>query len=140
MRLLTTNTKEPETIDDNSTADAAPAQKELPRYQSIKKVHALKMKSLVTSEDGTATFTPAEEGYAPIKLDAEFVSKHKPQAGGYYVVYKDGYKSWSPAEAFEEGYFLEPCNVDIPQDEDDVRDAEEGGEDDDDDDDEEGGE
>lgn len=23
---------------------------------------------------------------------------------GYYVVYDDGYKSWSPAKAFEEGY------------------------------------
>lgn len=24
--------------------------------------------------------------------------------GGYYVRYQDGYESWSPAEAFEEGY------------------------------------
>jgi hypothetical protein len=27
-----------------------------------------------------------------------------PQPGGYFVVYKDGYKSFSPAKAFEEGY------------------------------------
>ena len=26
------------------------------------------------------------------------------QVGGYYVVYTGGYKSWSPAEAFEDGY------------------------------------
>lgn len=25
-------------------------------------------------------------------------------AGGYYVRYQDGYESWSPAKAFEEGY------------------------------------
>ena len=24
--------------------------------------------------------------------------------GGYYVLYKDGFASWSPAKAFEEGY------------------------------------
>ena len=28
------------------------------------------------------------------------------EAGGYYVRYPDGYESWSPAEAFEEGYTL----------------------------------
>jgi hypothetical protein len=32
--------------------------------------------------------------------------KHKPQVGGYYVLYKDGYASFSPASAFEEGYDL----------------------------------
>jgi hypothetical protein len=30
--------------------------------------------------------------------------KHKPQVGGYFVQYRDGYKSFSPAAAFEEGY------------------------------------
>ena len=32
------------------------------------------------------------------------MAKH--EAGGYYVRYPDGYESWSPAEAFEEGYTL----------------------------------
>lgn len=27
-----------------------------------------------------------------------------PAAGGYYVVYEDGYQSYSPAKAFEDGY------------------------------------
>ena len=36
------------------------------------------------------------------------LKKHDPQIGGYYVVYPgDGYKSWSPAQAFEEGYTRE---------------------------------
>lgn len=30
----------------------------------------------------------------------------KGKVGGYYVVYEDGYESWSPAEAFEKGYTL----------------------------------
>lgn len=48
-----------------------------------------------------------EEGFAPVVLSARFVKKHDPQPGGYYVAYKDGYKSFSPAEAFESGYTLE---------------------------------
>ena len=34
----------------------------------------------------------------------EYVAKHKLEVGGYYVVYEDGYKSFSPASAFESGY------------------------------------
>jgi hypothetical protein len=48
--------------------------------------------------------TPADEGYAPFKVDSAYMSKHKPVEGGYFVVYEDGYKSFSPAEAFESGY------------------------------------
>lgn len=78
---------------------------EIPRYKCHKIVHALKIKSIeVSSRSGSLMLTPVEDGYAPFALDAEFVNKHNPQAGGYYVVYQDGYKSFSPAEAFEEGY------------------------------------
>lgn len=45
-----------------------------------------------------------EAGYSPIAVDANWYRKHDPQKGGYYVVYEDGYVSFSPAEAFEGGY------------------------------------
>lgn len=86
---------------------------ELPRYKSHKSVWALKIADIgfdpISSrgDGGGATITPAEAGYAPFKVDAAYVQKHDPKAGGYYVVYADGYKSWSPAEAFEEGYIRE---------------------------------
>jgi hypothetical protein len=51
-----------------------------------------------------ATITPAEEDYAPFQVSDEYIAKHKPEVGGYFVVYDDGYKSFSPAKAFEEGY------------------------------------
>lgn len=51
-----------------------------------------------------ATITPVEDGYAPFFVDAAFLAKHKPEPGGYFVQYADGYKSFSPAQAFEEGY------------------------------------
>lgn len=53
-----------------------------------------------------AIITPVEKGYAPFKVDKTYIQKHNPEVGGYYVVYKDGYKSYSPQQAFEEGYEL----------------------------------
>jgi hypothetical protein len=39
-----------------------------------------------------------------IKISVDYVEKHKPRAGGYYVLYADGYESFSPADPFLEGY------------------------------------
>lgn len=87
---------------------------EMPRYKCHKEVWALKISAIARDSDkareeqretdGSATITPAEDGYAPFKVDANYMHKHKPEAGGYYVVYADGYKSFSPAKAFEDGY------------------------------------
>lgn len=91
-----------------------PDTQEMPRYQSYKKVHALKIASITPDSelaavehretDGSAIIVPDEVGFGPIRVDHAFVTKHKPEAGGYYVVYADGYKSFSPAKAFEDGY------------------------------------
>ena len=90
--------------------------REMPRYKCHKEVWALKIARIEFDHDkaraenretdGSATITPAEDGYAPFKVPHDYVRKHNPQAGGYYVVYKDGYKSFSPADAFEDGYSL----------------------------------
>lgn len=86
------------------------ASAEMPKYKCHKEVWALKIKKIEHTgspdeeSDGSIMIWPAEPGFAPFKVDHDYVRKHKPQAGGYYVVYKDGYKSWSPAEAFEDGY------------------------------------
>lgn len=87
--------------------------RELPRYQCYKQVWALKIKELRPIGNGEnhkygAFMLPEEPHYAPLELDQAFIDKHKPEVGGYYVVYEDGYKSYSPASAFENGYF--PCN------------------------------
>ncbi len=79
--------------------------RELPEYVCHKKVRALKIKA-VNALNGNTTIVPEDERYAPFNVDADYVNKHRPIAGGYYVVYKDGYKSFSPAEAFEDGYTL----------------------------------
>jgi hypothetical protein len=83
---------------------------QMPLYQSHKTVYALKIAEVLdptepqNESDGSRIIVPADEGYAPFRVAHEYVRKHNPQAGGYYVVYDDGYASWSPAKAFEEGY------------------------------------
>lgn len=99
--------------------------REMPRYKSHKSVWALKIKAIEKANPPTideleallngnpsatdeevvgAIITPEEEGYAAFPVSRKYMLKHDPQPGGYYVVYADGYKSWSPAQAFEEGY------------------------------------
>ena len=86
------------------------ASREMPRYKCHKEVWALKIKSVVAvdlhedSTPGVYEITPEEEGYGPFHVTADYVHKHNPEAGGYYVLYQDGYTSYSPAKAFEEGY------------------------------------
>ena len=82
------------------------AQIEMPKYRCHKEVWALKIKEVKVERrlDGDMTLSFFEERFAPIVVSKEYREKHEPQAGGYYVVYKGGYKSFSPQEAFEEGY------------------------------------
>lgn len=46
-----------------------------------------------------------------VQVSVEYMAKHKPQLGGYFVRYEDGYESFSPAAAFEGGYAPAPPNV-----------------------------
>jgi len=78
-------------------------QAELPRYRSHKIVWALKISGIEPTDDG-AIILPTEEGFGPFKVDLVYVKRHNPKVNGYYVVYEDGYKSWSPEKAFEDGY------------------------------------
>lgn len=85
---------------------------EMPKYRCHKEVHALKIAGIKRNNeddpdaetDGSAMLEFEERGYSPIRVDHGYMHKHKPQVGGYYVVYEDGYQSWSPAGAFESGY------------------------------------
>lgn len=80
-----------------------PVSVEMPRYQSHKKVWALKIAN-IDMQDGVTKIVPADEGYGPFQVDDRYLDKHNPVIGGYYVVYEDGYASFSPATAFEAGY------------------------------------
>lgn len=79
---------------------------EMPRYECYKKVWALKIAAIEFAEDGSAKVAPAEQGHATFGTLLGFRSKFHPVGDdlGYYVVYEDGYASWSPTKAFEDGY------------------------------------
>jgi len=92
----------------------------LPEYRSHKHVYALKIKEVISAPKPTIEeldailngngrediggFIVPEDRFAPIAVSRDWLSKHEPQVGGYLVFYKDGYRSFSPAQAFEEGY------------------------------------
>lgn len=94
------------------TTDTSTPVMEMPRYQSHKKVWALKIAGIGQApsdqdkqhEGGDWHLIPEESGYAPIVVGHDYMLKHAPEVGGYFVHYEDGYKSYSPASAFESGY------------------------------------
>lgn len=79
-----------------------------PLYQCHKQVRALKILDIVRHDHPVkaATIFPSESPYPPFCVDQAYLDKHNPQPGGYYVQYEDGYQSFSPAKAFEDGYAL----------------------------------
>jgi hypothetical protein len=80
---------------------------QMPKYRCHKEVWALKIKDVYRTDNGAfpiLSFT--DDRYAPLQVSGDFCAKHRPQADGYYVVYEDGYQSYSPSNAFESGYTL----------------------------------
>ena len=73
--------------------------KELPRYRCHKEVWALKLVQVQGQ-----VLTPVDADYPPFEVPQAYLDKHQPVPGGYFVQYRDGYISFSPAQAFEEGY------------------------------------
>jgi hypothetical protein len=92
----------------------------MPMYRCHKEVWALKIKEVHfpprptiaeleeilkgDNKPSIGAMIVPEAHFAPFGVSEEFVKRHNPQAGGYFVQYKDGYTSFSPAAAFEEGY------------------------------------
>lgn len=88
----------------STSFNAAQTAREMPRYKCHKEVWALKINEITHKPTGIIEVTPIDDGYANILVPRWWFDKHEPKPGGYYVQYADGYKSYSPAKAFEEGY------------------------------------
>lgn len=79
------------------------------KYQSNKVIEAF----LITNILNRRTVSPTLKGdNDQVIVDGAYMRKHNPLVGGYYVRYKSGYESWSPADEFEDG------NTPIEDDED----------------------
>lgn len=68
-------------------------------YRSNKTVKAVKIEGV--SDNMAALIV---DGGKTLTVGDSWLRRHSPAAGGYYVRYEDGYSSYSPAKAFEEGY------------------------------------
>ncbi len=79
---------------------------EMPKYKCHKIVHALQITKVVHNPDESVDLFFEDSAFTSINVEDGYGKKHNPQVGGYYVVYKDGYKSFSPQKAFEDGYEL----------------------------------
>lgn len=84
---------------------------ELPRYVCHKEVGALKITAVKEVGCGVAALEVEPARFGPIYGDPDWIAKHAPQPGGYLVFYADGYRSYSPAKAFEEGYTRKQVNA-----------------------------
>lgn len=83
-------------------------QVEMPKYRSHKVVHALHIAGVEIHEDQSATIAPKDAGYAPFRTRAGWADRFEGSEEdlGVYVVYRDGFTSWSPTEEFRDGYSL----------------------------------
>jgi len=78
----------------------------LPTYISHKRVRALEIASIGAydpmNDRRLVSFSDAR--FSPVKMEERMFSRYKPGPGDFYVVYEDGYQSFSPRKAFLEGY------------------------------------
>ena len=79
---------------------------EMPCYACHKKVWALEIDTITNDVDaaGAKMLSFRDKGYAKMRASLEMFSRYVPVPGDFYVVYDDGYKSFSPRKAFLEGY------------------------------------
>ena len=84
---------------------------EIPLYQCHKRVRAFKIGRIVEPSRRQVFIGSAAAGLLSspdfrhtATVRAEYFEKHKPRPGGFYILYEDGYESYSPAQAFESGY------------------------------------
>lgn len=79
-------------------------------WQCTKVVKAGKVEFFAPNVEGEGISVKCH-GCPAVVVKGDWVSKHRPSPGGYLVIYEDGYQSYSPAEAFEAGYFPLPAVV-----------------------------
>lgn len=81
---------------------------EMPRYRSLKIVHALEIKAIAPAAASelrdAIKIWPADDGYGPIYLSSDTFTRWMPGPGDFIVLYADGYWSASPRKAFIEGH------------------------------------
>lgn len=81
----------------------------IPEFKCHKTVKAFKILSISPNpvDSCSALYGCLNAKSIAVFPSEQYMAKHKPVQGGYYVLYEDGYESYSPAKAFEDGYAVE---------------------------------
>lgn len=97
----------------------------LPQWQCHKVVSAFKIVERkraysqdVDSSEGFTHKLLGDDGIAVV-VGQDYMDRHQPLVGGYFVQYENGHQSFSPAEAFEAGYSsltpVDPVDTVVPE-------------------------
>lgn len=78
----------------------------LPHWKCHKVVRAGKISLMARDAPNGLLMIHAEPSNMPFAVPLDFLYRHNPSIGGYFVVYEDGYISYSPDDVFEAGYHL----------------------------------
>jgi hypothetical protein len=76
---------------------------ELANWKCHKIVKAGKV-LVLPSFNGVVTVEDVNGAPCKVGMPLNAFARGGPELGDYIVIYDDGYKSWSPAKAFEDGY------------------------------------
>lgn len=69
-----------------------------PQYLCHKQVQAFKIARIIDN------ILVPDGGLPDMAVTWAWMQRHMPKVGGYYIVYEDGYTSFSPKDVFEAGY------------------------------------
>lgn len=75
----------------------------LPRFECHKVVNAGAIRDIKVVQNEARIVM---DNSLSLPVSPEFMKKHEPKIGNYLVIYKDGYVSVSPEEAFNDGYSI----------------------------------
>ena len=79
-------------------------------HKVVKAGKMLRPPTLIQNDQGQSrgiyevTVTDVNGAAAKVECPMVVFARGFPAVGDYLVIYEDGYKSWSPSRAFEEGY------------------------------------
>lgn len=75
------------------------------KWKCHKVVEAFKIAEVRAAAGTPDIFLLYEEGNrTSVAVKREYMVRNHRPVGGYFVKYRDGYESWSPASEFEAGY------------------------------------
>lgn len=80
---------------------------QLAKWKCHKIVAAGKMLSMMPDDPTNVLVEDVNGAPTRVAMPENWTARGAPKIGDYIVIYDDGYKSWSPAAAFEAGYARE---------------------------------